>query len=73
MSQAYKVGIKQFDCCNDQRIICNESFSYECSIDPDTNKLFIDTNDYCTNGFTNFECMNCNKQFGNFNEITMEY
>lgn len=48
-------------CCDEQRIVVDEAFSYECQfID---GKLFIDTNDYCSDGFTNARCVNCDKHF----------
>lgn len=61
MGQAFKVqGLKE--CCAEPRVMVNESFSYEVSFTED-GKLFIDTNDYCTDGFEGMECMNCGKQY----------
>lgn len=48
-------------CCDEPRIMCNESFSYECTLED--GKMLVDTSDYCTDGFNAFECMNCNTFF----------
>lgn len=65
MSQAYKLSdkaLKELTCCDNQRIMVDESFSYEASI-TDEGKLFIDTNDYCTLGFENVRCVNRDTSF----------
>lgn len=48
-------------CCDNQRIVVDESFSYQCEFN--NGVLEIYTNDYFTNGFNNYRCLNCDKEF----------
>lgn len=65
--------ITTWDCCGEnQRLIVNESFSYECIVDEDTGRLYVDTNDYASDGYEGLECLNCGKEFdiqANFEEV----
>lgn len=46
-------------CCDNQRIMVDESFSYETYYDDSEELYIIRTNDYCTDGFQNPTCANC--------------
>jgi len=62
--------VTELKCCNDQRLMMDESFSYECQILE--GKLWIDTSDYCTDGFENLQCINCGESFDE-SAIEMEW
>ena len=53
--------VTELKCCADQRLMMDESFSYECSMED--GKLWIHTNDYATDGFENLQCINCGVSF----------
>ena len=57
-----KIVKPKLTCCDEQRIVVDEAFSYEARIKD--GKLFIDTDDYCTDGFENIRCVNCGADFG---------
>lgn len=43
--------------CGETRFMADEYFTYECSFNAETeDKFHINTNDYATDGFTNFIC-----------------
>lgn len=63
IGQIKKPEVKKPTCCDNQRLMVDESFSYEVEWDEDEDKLFIYTNDYCTDGFQNLQCANCGAQF----------
>lgn len=56
-----KLETTETTCCENQRIMVDESFSYECEFE--NGKLNIYTSDYCTDGFDNYRCINCGKVF----------
>lgn len=56
-----KIETTETTCCNDQRILVDESFSYECEFE--NGKLVIYSSDYETDGFDNYRCVNCDKKF----------
>lgn len=49
-------------CCNNPRLVMDESFSYEVPLAEDGTAT-IDTGDYATEGFENLRCTNCDKSF----------
>ncbi len=49
------------NCCDNPRLMVNESFSYE--VTENDGKLFINLNDYATDGFEGLECMTCYKEY----------
>ena len=46
-------------CCRNQRIVVDESFSYETYYDEDEELYIITTNDYASEGFEKPHCVNC--------------
>lgn len=55
--------VQEFKCCDNQMMICDESFSYNCSIDDD-GKVYVHSNDSESDGFENFRCNNCGDFLG---------
>ena len=51
--------MKRLECCDNQRMMVDESFSYATLYDLETGLYIIDTNDYATLGFENPQCINC--------------
>lgn len=49
------------DCCESPRIMVNESFSYEVTLDD--GRLYINTSDYASDGYEGMECMNCGREY----------
>jgi len=62
--------VKAITCCDNQRLVVDESFSYECEFIDDV--LSITVNDYCSDGFENLHCTNCYEQF-KLNDYKLEY
>ena len=57
--------------CGGDRFICDESFSYEILLHD--GKVHVDTNDYCTDGFENFRCRDCDSPLLFDHDKEMEY
>jgi len=61
---------KTLTCCDNQRLIVDEQFTYRCEfID---GKLAIYLNEYQSEGFENLTCDNCNETF-KISDLEMEY
>lgn len=56
-----KITKQDTTCCDNQRIMVDESLSFECYFEDGV--LIVDTTDNCTEGFDNYRCINCDKRF----------
>lgn len=54
--------IEKSPCCDNPRLVMDESFSYEVVI-ADDGTATVDTSDYATDGFENLRCTNCDQHF----------